>query len=484
MWSLAWVATVTVLFPASRPAPEYLRSAIENPLPLQFVGPRALLLSEYTQADYGYPMPNGPLYLLDVPTGRMVELGNGDQQTGQEATAKGQFGGFLQDLAVAGDFIVANMSHGQHERRLRIWNWKTGQLRVDRDSTSCKSGVIGDLAWLQSGPKFELLRMSDGASVPWNGPADRIDFSTAISSRDGRFVINADATGVHVWRLDSAVQHLTIENAQLAACSSDSKWLATLSRIPAKGGQPGRSHVWQIYDLLTGQQSAEMETSNDEFSFDALAFHDDDQCLAAYSAVADTSGGIYDISQFHEIDVWKWRENTLERRRASPRHFQDLRETAWERKLTTPRTVINRDHVLDVVTGKQVATLDESGEPTLLATAERWALVSGPAGDGHYSPISTRFEAPELLDVATGRRNSGVTDFWAGKFSEDGNWLVVSDKKALSAWSLPLRSRGRLSLGWALLAFGPLPAAFGLQACIEGRTSALVKVDPPRIAAE
>ncbi|AMV17622.1 hypothetical protein VT03_06995 [Planctomyces sp. SH-PL14] len=484
MGSLAWMATVTVPFLASRPAPEYVRSTIENPLPLQFVGPRALLLSEYTQADYGHPMPNGPLYLLDVPTGRMVELGNGDQQTGQEAPAKGQFGGFLQDLAVAGDFIVANMSHGEHERRLRIWNWKTGQLRVDRDSTSCKCGVIGDLAWLQLGPTFELLRMSDGASVPWNGPADRIDFSTAIPSRDGRFVIKTDAIGVHVWRLDSAAEHLKIEGAQLAACSSDSRWLATLSRIPAKDGQSGRSHVWQVYDLQSGQRDSERKTSDDEFSFDALAFHDEDRCLVAYSVVADTSGGTYSISQFHEIDVWKWRENTLERRRASPRHFQDLRETAWERKLTTPRTVIDRDHVLDVVTGKQVATLDESGEPTLLATAERWALVSGPAGEGHYSPISTRFEAPELLDVATGRRNSGVTDFWAGKFSEDGNWLVVSDKKALSAWSLPLRRRGRLSLGWALLAFGPLLAAFGFQAVFKGRTSAPVPVGPKRISEE
>lgn len=462
-WLAIWGASFAVLFQIWPRQPLHVVPRSKNLYPLRFLDSESLLVCSYDLADAGFPMYTAPLFVLHAPTGMLRRLGNSGFGQSEPQPPDGNewdshtddFGGFLYGPGVVREFIAASTSAGPNDERvLHIWNWRTGQETFRHDCPSRISGVMGDITWTQprlsprARESLELFRIPTGERIPTAVPAEQWDFAACPKSPDGRFFVAPPERPDSVWKLDPGVVQFRIGGAFHAAFSSDSRWLATLSYQTETTHQNQISAVWRIYEVATGRVASEHVVTGRDGRHSAISFHDNDRCVVGYRGVDVDPPFGRPLRQFQEVDGWSWKEGTFRSYRASPALFSDTPESAWSREVTTPRIVVDRDSLLDLATGQRLFSKEELSRE-LLTFSTRWAILQDRPlrfaqwiyeQTGWVLPSLSRTERPaRLFELGTGRSGPRLNNYWAGRFSPDETWLVVTDQRSLSVWQLPAR---------------------------------------------
>ena len=459
----------------------------------EFADDRTLIAcSQFRVEEWMYPR-KGPLAVLDVPTGtiRWIDLpgdpfqGITQVESERQWRAMCQSGWSLAWFQPVRDFVVVVMARGEHQNRLHVWNWRTGEEVLRRDISGQNVGVTGDRVWLRpqrpvsASATVSLLEIPSGRVIPTGLPAEGLDLGHGPRSPDGRFLVETGAEAVRVWRIDPGVVEFTCAGAKLAAFSDDSRWLATLTELSPESARPKVPRTWRIYEVATGRLVAESVQDVHGSATESLAFHAGDESVFAYADAIAFKSGPPCRSSFSWIETWRWKTGEHERRQPSNWKFRDADDRPVYPGLTTPRLVTDEQTLVDVVTGAKLGTFPERVQTDSIAPSRRWATVMDDSPQFRdrvanviqkfWYSLGSWFESDRqlmLYDLETVRPAARLATYERGcRFTPDSRWLVVQHDDKLEIWSLPPALPWRNALLVSLL----VPGLFAIRHRLAGR---------------
>lgn len=439
--------------------------------------------------------PESRLHLIDLTTGdkRSIPLNNVVQSRGFRGTAAGsspRAEWAVDSVFLAGGTLVATMwrDDGTH-CRIVAWEAHTGRESFRQESETCEAGLIGSRAWFQSVPShpepfLKLFDVASGQQVPTRLSADQLRIRDCEASPDGRFLVKTRGAETRVWNVETGEVVLT-ETARNIALSADGRWVAM--QFVADSQDPRRVMTWKVCDLDTGRIVAEREVvlTAGVSHYMMTEFLDEDRVLAAYRPSAANR------AEIGEIDVWRWQANSMEMAELPPSDkdaFRTMRPATgtyrpsgwvfWVLPLPSPafrgafrpqprnRLVYDGQVVLDVATGRTIATLPQGGTNPHLSPDGRWGVLDFDTPRWQlrlmswlsaYVPWISKWARPgqalTLCDVQRDRRTASLPyrEWISQAFSRDGTWLATHDGESLALWQLPPRRPWGRAFGISLL---------------------------------
>jgi len=329
--------------------------------------------------------------------------------------------------------------------RVSVRSWRTGGESFHRDYPNGDVSIAGNrvyIEWVAPGTgqaRLDAWDLTTGEAQPTPAAPEQLDLKRGHISRDGRYVADpAGGSKLRVWSLTEGRMLFTVQ-ADLFAFSSDSRLLAVLLHARPRFRREG---ALRIYDAATGKIVAERSDTGVALTAEGiLAFHDEDRCIAAYSLKRDGK-------PFPTIDVWQWKEDSLQTLQARS-GFQGPVWVTYGPPIA-PQFVLDGQHMIDVATGKSVCTL-ATPKAQVVASTPDWAVVRSSGARlsdrlaaairPYSSTLAARIAAgdsADLCDLATGRSAAGLgKGRYAAKFSPDGKWMATHDHNSIEIWRVP-----------------------------------------------
>jgi len=492
LWATAWLAAVFGLLLILPARPTHCIARTGRLYLWNFVTDRtAIAVTQYPGLEGAFHH-SGPIVFLDLVDGTIKTIPLPDDSLAAQGTLETSeqeqaalSGWRLSRLDFSGDFLVFQMVQGEFDRRLHVWNWRTGKELFRRSIPACLSGVLGNRIWIQSSNRasseaeLEFLEIPSGKRIPTALAAHQVELSTVTSSPDGRFVAEEGESQVRIWSIEQGREAFVARDAVRFAFSADSRWLATISDWNWKKAESDRD--WRIYDVGTGTIVAHRHEVGDRdavrrHSAASMTFHRDNQCVAVYSHSPIFRQGSFFPIGLGPVEIWDWQTG---RAWSVPVTDGELWSPDYRGSfadLPTPRLVLDGHVMIDVATGQRLATMTESMRSHLTSPAPGWAIVEdnrrrfGDQVADVIAPISSRlakvftrnrrqlqlYDVPREVVVAQLGKDRGSFEF-----SPDNLRLISHDGESVDVWDLPPGRPVVRAFLWSLLV--PLVGGFAAR---------------------